>query len=231
MTGNPTVDFFLILATAALLRHIPFIKRPIQWLEVFFHELSHGLVAILTFGHAHRLEITWQGAGCMTTRGGIRILILLAGYMGAVVWGTLIALAGAWLGAQGATALLWALSALVGLTILFFVRDLVTLAITLFMLALFALPLHMPGLAGLPIVLRIAGTAVTLNALYAPLDLIDGQLIGDGAELQKRTLLPEGVWILVWVLWGLVGLSYIWQLSVPVGDRWMSFLPFVGSVL
>lgn len=78
----------LLLVTAAVIAcwDTP-IVYPLQVLVVFFHEMSHGLAAILTGGKV--LEITLapeQGGSCLT-QGGNVLLILSAGYLGSLAWG------------------------------------------------------------------------------------------------------------------------------------------------
>ncbi|GAB4275928.1 MAG: M50 family metallopeptidase [Candidatus Rifleibacteriota bacterium] len=68
---------------------------PIKYLTVFFHELSHGLMAKLTGGEIVRIEVNANQSGVCWTRGGIRFLVLSAGYLGSLVWGCIILLAAA----------------------------------------------------------------------------------------------------------------------------------------
>lgn len=63
---------------------------PLKLLVVFFHELSHGLAAILTGGEIARIEVVAQQGGVCYTRGGSRFLTLTAGYLGSLIWGGII---------------------------------------------------------------------------------------------------------------------------------------------
>ncbi len=63
---------------------------PIKYLTVFFHELSHGLAAILTGGSIERIELNANQGGVCWTRGGIRFIVVSAGYLGSLVWGAAI---------------------------------------------------------------------------------------------------------------------------------------------
>lgn len=60
---------------------------PLKLLVVFFHESSHALVAILTGGAVDHIEVGEFEGGVCYTRGGIRFLVLSAGYLGSIVWG------------------------------------------------------------------------------------------------------------------------------------------------
>jgi len=56
-------------------------------LTVFFHELSHGLAAVITGGSMHTIELTADQGGLCWTAGGSWFLILSAGYLGSLLWG------------------------------------------------------------------------------------------------------------------------------------------------
>lgn len=62
---------------------------PLKILVVFFHELSHGVAAILTGGSIDHIEVVKEQGGVCVTRGGNRFLTLSAGYLGSLVWGGL----------------------------------------------------------------------------------------------------------------------------------------------
>ena len=61
---------------------------PIKLLTVLFHELSHGLAAILTGGSMLKIEISANEGGLCTTAGGVRWIVLSAGYLGSLLWGS-----------------------------------------------------------------------------------------------------------------------------------------------
>ena len=65
---------------------------PIKYLTVFFHELSHGLAAVLTGGSIIRIEINSNLGGVCWTSGGMRFIVLSAGYLGSLIWGCAILL-------------------------------------------------------------------------------------------------------------------------------------------
>lgn len=63
------------------------IPNPVKLLAVTFHELSHGIVALLTGGRVFGLAIAPAGAGVTMGIGGNMTAILLAGYIGSCLWG------------------------------------------------------------------------------------------------------------------------------------------------
>jgi len=67
---------------------------PLKILVVFFHELAHGLAAILTGGKIVSITLSTDQGGVTTTIGGSRFLILSAGYVGSLLFGVAMLLAG-----------------------------------------------------------------------------------------------------------------------------------------
>ena len=63
---------------------------PIRILVTFLHESSHGLAAVLTGGRIDKITVEANGSGLCFTRGGWRWLILPAGYLGSMFWGSVI---------------------------------------------------------------------------------------------------------------------------------------------
>ena len=59
--------------------------------------------------------------------------------------------------------------------------------------------------------LKFIGLYVLLDAIKAPLHLLDGRHFGDGAKLSELAILPEIVWVLIWLVIGLSGLYYLWR--------------------
>jgi len=63
---------------------------PIRILVTFLPEGSHGLAAVLTGGHIDKITVEANGSGLCFSRGGWRWLILPAGYLGSMFWGSVI---------------------------------------------------------------------------------------------------------------------------------------------
>ncbi|MCB1350965.1 MAG: M50 family metallopeptidase, partial [Maritimibacter sp.] len=63
------------------------VALPLKLLVVLFHELSHGLAAVLTGGAIESLTVTPDQGGLAVTRGGSRFAVLTAGYLGSLLIG------------------------------------------------------------------------------------------------------------------------------------------------
>ena len=69
------------------------ILLPIKLMTVFFHELSHGIVAILTGGKIIGISLNINQGGVCSHQGGIPLIVASAGYLGSLLWGSGILLA------------------------------------------------------------------------------------------------------------------------------------------
>ena len=64
--------------------------RPVKIMVVLFHEMSHGIVALLSGGQVRSIVIAADEGGACETVGGIPILIVSAGYLGSMFFGGLL---------------------------------------------------------------------------------------------------------------------------------------------
>ena len=71
--------WFVPLASLAL--------YPIRLFVTFIHEGSHALVALLTGGRVFEIGVAPDASGYTLTRGGAEPLIVMAGYLGATLFG------------------------------------------------------------------------------------------------------------------------------------------------
>lgn len=90
--GKARINWRIMLALAGLLVLITlgwytWFIYPLRLLVIFFHELSHGLMALLTGGRIEKLELmALEGGRCLCV-GGLAPLVLSAGYVGSLLWG------------------------------------------------------------------------------------------------------------------------------------------------
>lgn len=180
---------------------------PIKILVVFFHELSHGLAAVLTGGSIVKIELSAAQGGLCVTRGGSRFLTLTAGYLGSLLWGGAILLSAAhtrwdrWIaGALGAL--------VISITIIF-VRPILSFGVLFGLCAGAALML-----SGWKLSEQVNDTLLRLigltSCLYAPLDIKSDildrpHLRSDAVMLGELTGIPGVVWGVIWIGVALLG--------------------------
>ncbi len=202
--------FFILLFFAIAIKQLPLISIPFNWLESYFHEISHGIAAILTGGKVLRIQLFANGAGLCTTQGGISFVISFSGYAGATLWGWgIYKLASAHQkAAQGFSVLILIL--LVS-SIVLWGRDLLTWFILGVLAALFLLTIKLQKIHYLQRLMQLFGLLILLNSLSSPSYLLDGRHLGDGAALASMTFIPEVIWILIWFSIALLALYSLYK--------------------
>jgi Peptidase M50B-like len=175
---------------------------PLKILVVFFHELSHGLAAILTGGEIAGIELLAQEGGLCRTLGGNRFLILSAGYLGSLLWGGLILVLAS--RSRHDPLVTTALGALLLFASLVWVRPIFAFGFPFALLAGAALVLV--GLkASEQVNDWLLKTVGLTSMLYAVLDIKDDILDrphlreSDAAQLAQMTGLPTLAWGVIWI--------------------------------
>jgi hypothetical protein len=76
------VLLYLAFAVLAVLFHDTLLAKPVRLISTFIHEWSHAIVCWLTCGDVRTIQIYDNDGGVTTFVGGIRCLIIPAGYVG-----------------------------------------------------------------------------------------------------------------------------------------------------
>ena len=203
--------YFLLIA-AIIIRQIPIVSIPLNWLESYFHEISHGIAALVSGGEIMRIQLFANGAGLCTTQGGIDFVISFAGYAGATLWGWGIYRLSSihQKAAQGFSLLVFFI--LVS-SIIFWGRDLLTWLILGVLAALFLFTIKLKKIHYLQSLMQLFGLLILLNSLSSPAYLLDGRHLGDGAALASMTFIPEIIWVLIWFSIALLALFSLYKSS------------------
>jgi len=190
-------QFWLFLIAGSIIRKIPIVSIPFNWLESYFHEIGHGLAAIVTGGAIIRIQLFADGAGLCTTQGGSAFFISFFGYAGAILWGGLIY---SFAGQHQRLAQFFSafIILLLSASILLWVRDLLTIIILASLITMFIMTIKLKRLTMLQKFVQLLGIIVLLNSLFSPLYLLDGRNLGDGATLSSSTGIPEVLWVTIW---------------------------------
>jgi hypothetical protein len=82
--------FILVAAAVAMMVfwHNPFIM-PLKIFVVYLHEMSHALGAMFTGGEVQLLVVDWDESGFTRTRGGNFLAITSSGYLGSILFGSI----------------------------------------------------------------------------------------------------------------------------------------------
>ncbi len=189
----------MLIITALLIGQLPYFSNFFSWQMTFFHELSHGLAALVGGGRMVKIELHFSGSGLCYTYGGLRWLIIMAGYAGAPFWGLMIYLSAGVAPLKGGHFLAISLAAVMIATGIIYARDIQTwtiiAAITLFYCGAVKFRNKLP----LKFYLKLAGLYIILDSVTAPLALFGHNGANDAASLAVQTGLPGFFWILFWL--------------------------------
>jgi hypothetical protein len=189
----------LVLAAAALLLWGTFVVYPFRLFVVFLHEISHGLAAVATGGSIVSILLSFDEGGACLTRGGSRLLILNAGYLGSLLWGGLFLLLGG--RRTRARSVIAAMGAFTLAVTLVYVRTWFGFFYGLATaLALLAVSSKLKPAVSETLLAAIGATSV----LYAVWDIATDVLLlhsgqSDAAALARLTGVPAVVWGAAWI--------------------------------
>lgn len=205
-------QFFILLFLAIVIKQLPFISIPFNWLESYFHEISHGIAALLTGGDVLRIQLFANGAGLCTTQGGIRFVISFAGYAGATLWGWGIYKLSS-IHQKTAQTFSFLLFILLVSSMILWGRDLLTWFILGVLATLFLFTVKLRKVDYLQKLMQLFGLLILLNSLSSPYYLLDGRHIGDGAALATMTFIPEMLWVFIWFSIAVLALYSLYKSS------------------
>lgn len=196
---------------AFILSYVPILHIPFSWITTFFHEVSHGLMAICTGGTVTKIHLHLNGSGLCTTQGGNSFLVAFAGYSGAVLWGMVIYSMVDWMNHRYANLIAMLLALCMGMVALLWGGDVLTWIILVVLMVFFISIVKLRETRFIKCALKLIGMFVLLDAIKSPLHLIDGRHYGDGARLADITALPELLWVILWFIFGVFGAFLLWN--------------------
>lgn len=183
---------------------------PVKILVVLFHELGHACAAWLTGGQVVEIGLSPQQGGHARTRGGLRLVILNAGYLGSLLWG--VGLLAASRRKQSARAVLGLLGAVVVVVTVVYVRPIVDFGFGFGVLmgAVLLVGARFLPLSAAQVLLRGLGV---FSILYALFDVRDDVFLAGPGAISDATMLADvtGVPAVFWgVLWLALWLGVLW---------------------
>lgn len=190
------------------------INLPIEMVAVYFHEISHGLVALLTGGVLYNIQLVFTKGGVCHCGSDILAPVIYSGYIGQVVWGMLIYTAFTrWFRKSVHT--VPTIVVVLGLVSLgLWVRDFVTFGIVVMIIFFSAFVTHMRHLYEMQVCLRFISIYLILSGLIDPMLFyyfsLENRELWDGAVLADITGISEGDITRIWMTVSSIGLMYIW---------------------
>jgi len=210
----------LALLASLVFLQLPFgglVLYPFKVLNTWMHEISHGIVMLLTGVGFDRMDVYPDGSGLAFADGSAgplgKGLIAAAGYMGTPLWGVVLL----WLGQEplAARRALAVVGLLLGLSATAFIANRfgqVTIATTSLFMVGAALALR--GRGAVILVNFIAaqaciGALVDIRVLYRPFLVVAGEERGSDAHQMASATFghsePWAIWLWasVWLVWSL----------------------------
>ena len=194
---------------------------PFKLFVVLLHEISHGLAAVLTGGRIAGIEISQDLGGVCTTVGGWQWLIVMAGYLGSMLWGGLILIL------ASRTKLDKIISTVIGGIVLIiailFIRPIISFGFLFGIL--FGLGIGLTGWFAPEIVNDILLKFIGLTSvMYAVIDikddLISRDIPGSDAFYMSQIIpLPPVVWGIIWGLLALAAAFFLIRYAATVKEE------------
>jgi len=191
-----SMQYRTMLIIALILSFTPIIKSTFFWLTNFFHEISHGIMAILTGGNIQKIEMLFFGHSTFYVDGGNQVLILSSGYIGAVIFGTLIYN----IAKKGINLSILSFSLILSfiLIALFLTEDLMSKLILIILATKIFFIYKVKNYYLQKFMFRFIAIYILVDGAKSSLSLIDGRNFGDAYELEAITNIPEIFWSLSW---------------------------------
>lgn len=186
---------------------------PFRLFGTFVHELSHGLMAIVTGGSFIRFQVSADLSGVAQSSGGLRWLIASAGYVGSAVFGGVLLL----LHARGVSArvLLLGLGVTLALFALLFLRNAFGWLAAGCLSAALILAALRSSEAWRQLLFDLLALQLVLDgysSIWTVFQLADQRDIATDAQtMANLTWLPAWCWALIWALFStlvLIGCVY-----------------------
>lgn len=160
--------------------------------------MSHALVTIFTGGSVIKMDVTPQLSGGVTSEGGNQFLIASAGYLGSLIFGTII-----FFSASNKKLNLWA-STIIAVLLLLFTANFFSNAVTIiFSLLYVALFYSAPRFFPYKVNYWTMRTIGLVSMMYVLFDIKEDLLTltyrkTDAQQLAMLTTVPSIVWGIIW---------------------------------
>ncbi|NQU24485.1 MAG: M50 family metallopeptidase [Candidatus Nealsonbacteria bacterium] len=175
----------LTLASLLLLAFLPpWLHRHVRKTGTYHHEISHGLMSLLTGGCFHRFHVHPNGSGVAHISGGKPKLVISAGYVGTILFGVVYVTRSAQ--SDGLVTTLYVLVLLYALSIIK-AGDLHTASIGAVMAATLGLATQLaPGSLAVRFLLNLNGVLLICDGLFAlwTLHLVSATATNTGSDAE-----------------------------------------------
>lgn len=207
------LNLLALIILALIVAQVPGLGNLLSWQTTLFHEISHGLAALVTGGRVLKIDLHFSGSGLCYTSGGVGWLISLSGYAGAALWGLVVYLLADAVPKNRVHLPAAFLVAVLASSALFYARNFQSWVIITIIAVLYAAAVKFRDRLPLKLFLKVAGLSIILEALKAPIALLQRQVLSDATDLAGQTGVPELFWIALWLATAFGVLAFIWKIE------------------
>ncbi|QYR19222.1 M50 family metallopeptidase [Paenibacillus sp. sptzw28] len=206
-----SMQLVISAVVVAIITQIPILHRYTKLLNTFIHEVGHALFSIISFGGVRKIKLNADTSGyaeVVSTWWGGRVITTFAGYPFASLFPSFML----YLLYRGyGEVVLWILTVMICLCALLWLRDLLSLAWAVPLIAGFILAMKFDvNLEWLLYILMtiILVDSVSSSIIIARLSFCNYRSAGDATHLFELTMIPPQFWGAVFVLISIATVGY-----------------------
>jgi len=190
-----------------------FLIYPIKLFVVILHEMSHALAAFLTGGGIEYITISKQLGGATYTTGGSELIIASAGYLGSLVFGSVL-----FFSSYNKKACIW-ICTIISFLLILFITNFERGSVTILASAFYAILLYLsPRYFNNTFHTYLVRTLGLISSMYVLVDIKDDLItfsnrVTDSQILENLTNIPAILWGILWFIISVITLFLIFKLS------------------
>ncbi|MEV5027894.1 M50 family metallopeptidase [Paenibacillus sp. LPE1-1-1.1] len=221
------MDLLISAVVIAVITQIPVVHKYAKLLNTFVHEIGHALFSILSFGGVRRIKLNADTSGyaeVMSTWWGGRVITAFSGYPFASIFPSFML----YLLFRGyGRIVLWILTVMLCLSVLLWLRDILSLIWSAPLIAGFILAIKYDVSLDWPLYILmtvILVDSMSSSIIIAHLSFSDYRNAGDATDLFELTLIPPQVWGILFFLISTTIIAYTPLIMVGVVPDYYSIV-------
>lgn len=192
---------------------------PVKLFVVLLHEISHGIVAVLSGGKILSIQISENLGGLCISSGGVPFLVASAGYLGSLVFGSAI-----FISSYDKKYSSW-ITTIIAIILILFSANFISGSVGITLALLYAVILYVsPRYFNKTIHMYLMKTLGLISSLYVLVDIKEDLLTLEYREsdtniLESITGINAAVWGLLWFIISAVVIYYLLRFSYLKGYK------------
>jgi len=207
----------IVITTIILWNSI--IIYPVKLFVVLLHEISHGIVAVVSGGKIISIQISENLGGQCVTSGGVPFIVASAGYLGSLVFGSAI-----FISSYDKKYSSW-ITTIIAIILIFFSANYIAGSVGIIISLLYAAVLYLsPRYFNKTVHMYLMKTLGLISSLYVLVDIKEDLLTleyreSDSNILESITGINAAVWGLLWFITSAVIIYFLLRYSYSRGFK------------